>query len=220
MKVLSIEPDATTASDLGSMLVRHNHEFINVTSAEEALHTARRAPADIILENYKLEGDEFISALRMKACVETPLIVLGPRGWEPVIECLDKGADDYLARPFHLYELLVRMVAVTRRGRPRLQPIDVGPLRYNPELSTFSIDAVVLHFTRVEYHMLVHLVLHAGQVVSHLDLHRSYAEDDNRRTNVVEVMVSKIRKRLDPVLATGALKLETIRGVGYRLSAP
>jgi two-component system OmpR family response regulator len=145
-----------------------------------------------------------------------PVLVLTARdAWTDKVAGLDAGADDYLAKPFAMGELLARVRALVRRAHGRAQAeIALGPLRIDPAAATVTHHGAPVRLTGLEFRLLAYLAHRAGQVVSKTELtEHLYAQDFDRDSNTLEVVVGRLRRKLDPAL------IETLRGQGYRLVA-
>jgi two-component system OmpR family response regulator len=127
---------------------------------------------------------------------------------------MDAGADDYVAKPFHMEEVLARLRAVLRRsaGHARNE-MECGPLRLDARTSRVTVDGQAVKLTSHEYRVLSYLMLHKGRVVSRTELvEHLYEQDFDRDSNTVEVFIGRLRKKLPQDL------IKTVRGLGYRLS--
>ena len=148
-----------------------------------------------------------------------PVLMLTARGrWQDKVEGLDAGADDYLVKPFHMEELVARVKALLRRAAGIAKPtVEAGPIKLDTARQDVTVNGVSLDLTAYEYKVLEYLMLNAGQVISKGDLtEHIYAQDFERDSNVIEVFVGRLRKKLDP---DNSLKpIETLRGRGYRFT--
>ena len=146
-----------------------------------------------------------------------PVLILTARdNWHEKVAGIDAGADDYLAKPFHMEELLARLRALIRRaGGHASAELVCGELRLDTRAGRVSVGGEPLTLTSHEYRVLDYLMHHPGQIVSRSDLiEHIYAQDFDRDSNTVEVFIARLRKKLPE----GAI--ETVRGLGYRLVGP
>jgi len=173
------------------------------------------AVIDIGLPDFS--GVELIKKLR-KEDIAYPILILTARSrWQEKVEGLDAGADDYLVKPFHYEELLARVNALIRRSVGSAHPVLTFK---NIELDSVSqevfVDSQKLDLTAYEYKVLEYLMFHQGEVVSKTTLSEHiYDEDFDRDSNVLEVFIGRLRKKLDPDGKTSPI--ETLRGRGYRI---
>jgi two-component system OmpR family response regulator len=150
------------------------------------------------------------------AGVTMPVLVLTARGsWHEKVQGIDGGADDYMAKPFQLEEVLARLRALIRRTSGQLTPeLVCGSVSLNPRLARATVAGVPVKLTSHEFRVLSYLMHHRDQVVSQSELtEHIYAQDFDRDSNTVEVFVARLRKKL------GADTIETVRGLGYRMKA-
>ena len=129
---------------------------------------------------------------------------------------IDAGADDYVAKPFHIEEVLARVRALIRRAAGHASSeIHCGPLRLDTRASRATLDGAPLKLTSHEYRLLAYLMHHQGDVVSRSELtEHMYDQDFDRDSNTIEVFIGRLRRKI------GSDMIETVRGLGYRLSAP
>ena len=148
-----------------------------------------------------------------------PVLILTARGdWQDKVDGLGAGADDYLVKPFHVQEFLARLEALQRRAGGKLKPtIEAGPIVLDTRAKTVSVNLKSISLTAYEYKLMEYLMQHPGQVVSKSELtDHLYDQDFDRDSNVIEVFVGRLRRKLDP---ENALKpIATVRGQGYRFS--
>ncbi|MEJ2515343.1 MAG: response regulator transcription factor, partial [Gammaproteobacteria bacterium] len=149
------------------------------------------------------------------------ILILTARGrWEDKVDGLGAGADDYLVKPFHMEELVARVQALIRRaGGWSRSVLESGPVTLDTRTQDVRLDGSPVELTGFEYRVLECLMLRAGEVVSKAELtERIYEQDFERDSNVIEVFVGRLRRKLDP---GGALSpIETLRGRGYRWTLP
>ena len=145
------------------------------------------------------------------------ILILTARGdWQDKVNGLACGADDYLVKPFHTQELLARLEALIRRASGRFKPaMQFGPLKLDSKGKRVQVDGKKIDLTAYEFNLLEYLMLRPGDVVSKTDLtEHLYDQDFDRDSNVIEVFVGRLRKKIDP---DNHLKpIETVRGQGYR----
>jgi two-component system response regulator PhoP len=163
-------------------------------------------------------GIEIIRRWR-KEELSFPILILTARGqWQDKVEGLEVGADDYLVKPFHIQELQARIRALVRRsGHWTTSRLRCGGVELDTASQEVQVAGATVRLTAYEYRLLEYLMLHAGQVVSKSELtDHCYDEGCDRDSNVLEVLVGRLRRKLDP---DGSLKpIETLRGRGYRLA--
>lgn len=223
MRILIIEDEAPLREQLLDQLRDRGYVAEAAADGEEGLYMATEFPYDcavIDLGLPRLSGIEVIRAAR-KAGKEFPVLILTARGrWQDKVEGLEAGADDYLVKPFHVEELLARLNALVRRAAGWTQPQrEFGPLVLDTRAQSVLLNGEPLDLTAYEYRIIEYLMLHTGKVISKTELtEHIYDQDFDRDSNVIEVFVGRLRKKLDP---TGDLKpIETLRGQGYRFNPP
>lgn len=223
MRALIIEDEQQLQMQLREALEAEGYVVDTVADGEEGEWMACEFALDIAIVDLGLPGKsglEVIKALREKNC-DYPVLILTARDrWQDKVTGLESGADDYLAKPFHMEELLARVRALIRRsGRWSQTDIESGPVSLNVTEQSVALNGEPVIFTAYEYRLLEYLILHAGEVLSKTVLTAHiYAEDDERDSNVIEVFIRRVRKKLDP---EGDLNpIETMRGRGYRWRLP
>jgi two-component system response regulator PhoP len=148
-----------------------------------------------------------------------PVLILTARGqWQDKVSGLESGGDDYLVKPFHMEELLARLRALIRRSGGWADPVlRRGPLALDTHSQSVCVNEEAVTLTAFEYRILEYLMLHADRVISKSELSEHvYDEELERDSNVIEVLVGRLRRKLDP---RGSLQpIETLRGRGYRFS--
>ncbi len=167
-----------------------------------------------------LPGLEVIRRVRA-AAKSYPILILTARdNWQDKVEGLQAGADDYVAKPFHFEEVLARLQALLRRAGGWASPqLKCGPVVLDTRAQAVHVDGAALELTTFEYRILEHLMLRAGDVISKTELtERLYDQDFERDSNVIEVLVGRLRRKLDP--EDRLRPIETLRGRGYRFALP
>ncbi len=219
MRVLIVEDEVQLCQQLREFFARKGFAVDTAGNAEEALYFGTEYPVDVAIVDLGLpdfSGLELIQHLRTSG-KDFPILILTARGrWQEKVEGLESGADDYLVKPFHYEELWARVNALIRRAAGKSHPvIQSGPVTLNSTEQTVRIHDEPLELTAFEYKVLEYLILHPGKVISKSELtEHLYDQDFERDSNVLEVFIGRLRKKLDP---EGTLKpIETLRGRGYR----
>ncbi|MFZ5556598.1 MAG: response regulator transcription factor [Pseudomonadota bacterium] len=221
MRVLLIEDEPTLRRQVLERLAAEGFQADGSGTGDEGLYLAREYPFDAAIVDLGLpglSGLEVIRRLRADGSA-LPILILTARGrWQDKVEGLEAGADDYLVKPFQMEELLARLRALIRRaaGAPG-QVLACGPLRLDLAAQKASVDGREVDLTSYEYRLLEYLVTHRPKVVSKAELaDHLYPHDEDRDSNVLEVLVGRLRRKLDP---DGRLApIETLRGRGYRFA--
>lgn len=219
MRLLLVEDEPVLRDQLANRLRQDGYAVDTAQDGEEGLFYAGEYPIDLAIVDLglpKLSGIELIQCLRQQG-KDVPVLILTARNkWQDKVEGLESGADDYLAKPFHYEELAARVKALIRRAAGQADPvISVGDVSLNSVTQDVSHDGQSLDLTAYEYRLLHYLMLNAGKVISKMELtDHLYEEDTDRDSNVIEVFIRRLRKKLDP---DGTLEpIETLRGRGYR----
>jgi two-component system response regulator PhoP len=188
---------------------------------EEGLYAGSEYPIDVAVVDLglpKLPGLELIRRLRAKD-KRFPILILTARDrWQDKVEGLDAGADDYVAKPFQFEEVLARMQALLRRsGGWASSSLVCGPVVLDTRAQTVMVEGRPVELTTFEYRILEHLMLKAGEIISKTDLtEQLYEQDFERDSNVIEVFIGRLRRKLDP--EDRIKPIETLRGRGYRFA--
>ena len=221
MRVLLVEDEAALRESVRDALADAGYAVDGAADGEEGLYFGLEYPADVAVVDLglpKLNGIELIRRLRAQGR-KYPILVLTARDrWQDKVEALGAGADDYLVKPFHVEELLARLNALLRRASGWAQPVlACGPVEIDTAAQQVRVAGRPVELTTFEYRVLHYLVLHAGEVVSKTDLtDHIYEQDYDRDSNVIEVFVGRLRRKLDP---DGSIEpIETLRGRGYRFT--
>lgn len=223
MRVLVVEDEAALREVLKADLSAAGYSVDLASDGEEGLYAATEFPIDVAIIDLglpKLSGFELIRQLRSRGKTYGVLILTARDRWQDKVEGLSAGADDYVAKPFHFGELQARLSALLRRTGGWASPkLACGPVELDTRTQTVSVSGAAVELTSFEYRILEHLMLRAGEVISKTDLtERLYEQDFDRDSNVVEVLIGRLRRKLDP---DELIKpIETLRGRGYRLSLP
>jgi len=218
MRILVVEDEPRIAADIRRGLEAANYAVETVADGNEAWFKGETEDYDAIVLDLGLPRLDGLSVLRRlrEAGIATPVLVLTARdSWRDKVEGIDAGADDYLAKPFQMEELLARLRAITRRAAGQASAlIKAGPLELDTRSQTATIDGRSLALTAMEYRLLAYLLLHRGRTMSQGELlEHIHSGDTDRDINAVEAIVARLRKKL------GFPLIETHRGRGYCIPA-
>lgn len=221
MRLLVVEDDLRLQETLTDSL-RQSGYAVDVTGdGTEGLYLGQEFPIDLAIIDLGLpglSGLDLIKQLR-ESGRDFPVLILTARSdWQEKVKGLEAGADDYLTKPFHMGELKARVIALLRRAAGHSSSeVKFGPLRIELASQRVYVDEEEIELTTYEYKVLEYLILHVGKVVTKTDLSEHiYEEDADRDSNVIEVFVGRLRRKIDP---DGELKpIETLRGRGYRFT--
>ncbi len=221
MRVLLIEDDQRLLDTLTTHMREAGYAVDASRDGIEGLYLGEEFPVDLAIIDLGLPampGLDVIRELRSRGRY-FPILVLTARSeWQDKVAGLEAGADDYLTKPFHIEELMARVNALMRRSgghaRPRVQ---LGPVTVDLSSQRVYLNDEEIDLTTFEYKVLNYLVMHPGEVVTKTDLSEHiYEEDADRDSNVIEVFIGRLRRKIDP---DGTLNpIETLRGRGYRLA--
>ncbi|MFQ3197385.1 MAG: two-component system response regulator PhoP [Paraglaciecola sp.] len=221
MRILIVEDDSRLLTQLDSLLQQNGYSVDLADDGAKALFLLNEHPYDLAIIDIGLpiiDGFAVIQKAR-KNQVTCPILILTARDrWQEKVEGLDAGADDYLTKPFQNEELLARVKALIRRAAGQASPtIENGPISLNTLSEQVSIDGLDVELTAYEYKVLEYLLLNPKKIVSKTELtEHIYDQDFDLDSNVIEVFVGRLRKKLDP---QGTINpIETLRGRGYRIS--
>jgi two-component system, OmpR family, response regulator PhoP len=222
MRILVVEDEVKLCEQLQQFFADKGFAVDTANTGQDGYFMGKEYPIDAAVIDIGLpdfSGIELIKRLR-KDKVTVPILILTARSrWQEKVEGLEAGADDYLVKPFHYEELLARINALIRRSAGVAHPVLTHD---NIELDTVAqevtVSGVKLELTAYEYKVLEYLMFRKGEVVSKSVLTAHiYDEDFERDSNVLEVFIGRLRKKLDP---DGTRKpIETLRGRGYLIHA-
>ena len=221
MRLLLIEDDATLRDALADKLTESGFAVEQAADGKEGLYFASEYPIDLAIVDLGLPGMSGLDIIRqVRADGKTyPILILTARDrWEDKVDGLSAGADDYVVKPFHFEEVSARVNALLRRsGGWASSQLDAGPVSLDMSRQELSVDGEVIELTSFEYKIIEYLMVRAGQVISKAELtDRLYDQDFERDSNVIEVFIGRLRKKLDP--ENSIKPIETLRGRGYRFA--
>ncbi|HYD43625.1 MAG TPA: response regulator transcription factor [Phenylobacterium sp.] len=219
MRILLVEDDKDLSRQLKAALADAGYAVDHAPDGEEAQFLGETEPYDAVVLDLGLPKVDGVSVLERwrRANIATPVLILTARGaWSEKVAGFDAGADDYLTKPFHTEELLARLRALLRRSAGHAAAtLTCGGLRLDPRAARASVNGEPLRLTSLEYRLLHYLMMHQDRVISRTELvEHLYDQDFDRDSNTIEVFVGRLRKKI------GADRIETMRGLGYRLIAP
>lgn len=219
MRLLIIEDEPHLREQLQQYLQQQGFAVDVAEDGRAGLFMGREYPFDLAIVDLglpELSGIDVIKQWR-ELGKSFPVLILTARGkWQDKVEGLEAGADDYLVKPFHNEELLARTRALLRRSVGVSQPtINFGPLSINTSSQTITLNDNELELTAYEYKVVEYLTMNPDKVISKTELtEHIYDQDFDRDSNVIEVFVGRLRKKLDP--GNTLIPIETLRGRGYR----
>lgn len=221
MRVLVVEDEKLLAEQIKGQLLLQQFSVDLATDGADGWFKLSEYPYDLAIIDLGLPKLDGLSVIRKarKQEIKTPIIILTARGsWQEKVEGLDAGADDYLTKPFHNEELLARCNALIRRAAGQPDPLlRSGPISLNSRTQQVWLADDEVSLTAYEYKVLEYFMLNPGKVISKTELtEHIYDQDFDLDSNVIEVFVLRLRKKLDP---DSELKpIETLRGRGYRFN--
>ncbi|MCG5235963.1 response regulator transcription factor [Xanthobacter oligotrophicus] len=219
MRLLVVEDDPELNRQLVEALSDAGYAVDRAYDGEEGQYLGETEPYDAIVLDIglpKLDGISVLESWRRAGKV-TPVLILTARDrWSDKVQGFDAGADDYVAKPFHMEEVLARLRALLRRASGHASSeMTCGPVRLDTRSGRVTVEGNAVKLTSHEYRLLSYLMHHAGRVVSRGELvEHLYDQDFDRDSNTIEVFVGRLRKKLDCDV------IQTVRGLGYLLAAP
>jgi len=221
MRLLLIEDDAAIRLTLARQLEADGYRVDRAADGAEGLFLAQEYPVDLAIVDLglpKMNGLTVVQRLRAEGKA-IPILILTARGsWQDKVQGLETGADDYLVKPFEYPELAARVKALLRRSlKAATDAVTLGPLTIDLGAQSARLNDAPLELTAYEYRMLEYLVRERARVVTKQELaDYLYPHGEDRDSNVVEVLMGRLRRKLDP---GGTLApIETVRGRGYRFT--
>ena len=213
MRILLVEDDERIASDVAKALKDAGHIVERATNGEDAsflAETENFAAVVLDLGLPKLDGLTVLKDWRAQG-LHIPVLILTARGsWSERVEGIDAGADDYLAEPFQIEELLARLRAILRRAAGRgSSVVKAGRVLLDERDMTIKVDGASIELSALEYRLVAYLLHRRGEVVTQSELVEQVYGSDHQSSNAIEVLLARIRKKI------GSGVIETRRGFGY-----
>lgn len=217
MKVLVVEDDAILRNDVCLALEQAGFAVDSTDNGDDAWFKGETENYDGIVLDLGLPVKDGLTVLKLwrRAGVVVPVIILSARGsWIERVEGIDAGADDYLAKPFEMLELVARLRALIRRSVGQADPIlQIGNIAVDTRLMRITVDGRNVDLSALEYRVVQFLGLHKDRVVTPSELaEHIYGDVDARDPNALEALLTRLRRKI------GARAIETRRGLGYRLT--
>jgi two-component system, OmpR family, response regulator len=218
VKVLVVEDEVRLARQIGAALRDAGYAVDSAADGERADFLGRTEHYDAVVLDLGLPRIDGLTLLRRwrEAGLSVPVLVLTARGsWHEKVQGIDGGADDYVAKPFRMEEVLARLRGLIRRASGQVTPeLRCGGVALDPRGARVTLDGVPVKLTSHEFRVLSYLMHHRGRVVSQSELiEHIYSQGFDRDSNTLEVFIARLRRKLGPAL------IETVRGMGYRLRA-
>jgi two-component system, OmpR family, response regulator len=219
VRILIVEDDKDLNRQLAEALVEQGYVVDRAHDGEEGHFLGDTEPYDAVILDIglpEMDGVTVLEKWRSDNRIMPVLILTARDRWSDKVAGIDAGADDYVTKPFHVEEVLARIRALIRRASGHASSeIACGPVRLDTKASKASVDGSTLKLTSHEFRLLSYLMHHMGEVVSRTELvEHMYDQDFDRDSNTIEVFVGRLRKKI------GVDLIETVRGLGYRMTAP
>jgi two-component system OmpR family response regulator len=216
LRVLVVEDEARLSKQLAAALGQAGYAVDCAADGERADFLGQTEGYDAVILDLGLPKVDGLTLLRRwrEAGLTMPVLVLTARGsWHEKVHGIDGGADDYVAKPFRMEEVLARLRALIRRSSGQLgAELRCGPIALDPRAAKVTVNGSPVRLTSHEFRVLSYLMHHRGKVVSQSELNEHiYAENLDRDSNTVEVFIARLRRKV------GASSIETVRGLGYRM---
>jgi two-component system OmpR family response regulator len=218
MRILIVDDEPALSEHLARALGDAGYAVDVAGDGERADFAVRTENYDAVLLDLGLPRIDGLTLLRgwRASGLRVPVLVLTARGsWHETVDGIDSGADDYVAKPFRMEEVVARLRGLIRRASGQTQQLlQCGDVTLDPRLARVTKQGVQVRLTSHEFRVLSYLMHHRQRVVSQSELtEHIYAQDFDRDSNTVEVFVARLRRKLGPSL------IETVRGLGYRIGA-
>ena len=218
MRILIVEDEGALSRQLATALKEGGYAVDCAADGERGDFLAQSERYDAIVLDLGLPKIDGLTLLRRwrDAGVDVPVLILTARGsWHEKVQGIDGGADDYVAKPFRMEEVLARLRALIRRASGHVTTeLRCGALALDPRAAKVTVNGAPVKLTSHEFRVLSYLMHHRGRIVSQSELtEHIYSQDFDRESNTVEVFIARLRRKL------GSSLIETVRGLGYRIGA-
>ncbi len=219
MRLLVVEDDPDLNRQLVGALEEAGYVVDSAKDGEEGHFLGDTEPYDAVILDLglpEMDGVTVLEKWRRDGRIMPVLILTARDRWSDKVAGFDAGADDYVAKPFYMEEVLARLRALLRRATGHASSeLECGPVRVDTRSSRVTVNGRAIKLTSLEYRLLAYMMHHQGRVISRTELvEHLYDQDFDRDSNTIEVFVTRIRKKL------GAEVITTIRGLGYSLDDP
>ena len=219
MRILIVEDNQEVARQIKTALEQELFIVDVASDGEEGWFLGDTEPYDAVILDLglpKIDGLSLLQKWRQTGNAVPVLILTSRDTWREKVAGLRAGADDYLAKPFELEEVMARVEALIRRASGHASPLlKCGPVELEPVSARVTMQGVPVNMTALEYRALQYLMQKKGSVVSKSELSEHiYGQDLERDSNVIEVLINRLRSKLDPAL------IQTRRGLGYQVKEP
>ncbi|MEQ8592558.1 MAG: response regulator transcription factor [Parvibaculum sp.] len=219
MRLLVVEDDPDLNRQLVGALEEAGYVVDSARDGEEGHFLGDTEPYDAVVLDLglpEMDGVTVLEKWRRDGKIMPVLILTARDRWSDKVAGFDAGADDYVAKPFFMEEVLARLRALLRRASGHAtSELECGPVRVDTRSSRVTVDGRAIKLTSLEYRLLAYMMHHRDRVISRTELvEHLYDQDFDRDSNTIEVFVGRLRRKL------GKDVIETVRGLGYRLTAP
>jgi two-component system OmpR family response regulator len=218
VRILVVEDEVALAEQLGRALSEAGYAVDHASDGQRGEFLGRTEGYDAVILDLGLPRMDGLTVLRhwREAGLSTPVLILTARGsWNEKVQGIDGGADDYVAKPFQIEEVLARLRALIRRASGQVTPeLRCGSVVLDPRGARVTVGGAPVKVTSHEFRVLSYLMHHRGRIVSQSELtEHIYSQGFDRDSNTVEVFIARLRRKL------GGSFIETVRGMGYRIGA-
>ncbi|WP_370674773.1 response regulator transcription factor [Pleomorphomonas sp. PLEO] len=218
MRILVVEDDRDLSRQLVTACRDAGYAVDAAFDGEEGHFLGDTEPYDAVILDIglpKMDGLSVLEAWRRDGRLVPVLLLTARDRWSDKVAGIDAGADDYVAKPFHMEEVLARLRALTRRAAGRASnEVEVGRVRLDVKAGRLTVDGNPIKLTSHEFRLIQYMMLHMDKVISRTELvEHLYDQDFDRDSNTIEVFVGRLRKKM------GIDFIETVRGLGYRVAS-